>query len=193
MVWYGPQRKVISRATNTEKRCILRNKLIPYLILLAYKGSSYEKVTTSLRSHLHDSYISDMKGCIYIKSTSVPRNTCSHWEDHFWFKVRARHWCLPHCPGQVELVNYSCGASENCILLAPLGKNILYISGLLLWSAIQACPRKYAFTCQNHVLIGFKWNIINLLYTIFQGQVKVGVGQVKIESHLPYGASRCKS
>ena len=45
---------------------------------------------------------------------------------------RARHWCLPHCPGQVEFVNYSCGASENCILLAPLGKNILYISGLLL-------------------------------------------------------------
>ena len=31
------------------------------------------------------------------------------------------------------------------------------------------------------------------LYTIFQGQVKVGVGQVKIESHLSYGASRCKS
>ena len=29
---------------------------------------------------------------------------------------RARHWCLPHCPGQVEFVNYSCGASENCIL-----------------------------------------------------------------------------
>ena len=24
---------------------------------------------------------------------------------------RARHWCLPHCPGQVEFVNYSCGAS----------------------------------------------------------------------------------
>ena len=36
------------------------------------------------------------------------------------------------CPGQVEFVNYSCGASENCILLAPLGKNILYISGLLM-------------------------------------------------------------
>ena len=47
-------------------------------------------------------------------------------------KVRARHWCLPHCPGQVEFVNYSCGASESCILLAPLGKNILYILGLLL-------------------------------------------------------------
>ena len=31
------------------------------------------------------------------------------------------------------------------------------------WSAIQACPRKYAFTCQNHVLLGFKWNIIKLL------------------------------
>ena len=46
---------------------------------------------------------------------------------------RARHWCLPHCPGQVEFVNYSCGASENCILLAPLGKlYTLYISGLLL-------------------------------------------------------------
>ena len=46
--------------------------------------------------------------------------------------IRARHWCLPHCPGQVEFVNYSCGASENCILLAPLGKYVLYISGLLL-------------------------------------------------------------
>ena len=45
---------------------------------------------------------------------------------------RARHWCLPHCPGQVEFVNYSCGAGENCILLAPLGKYVLYISGLLL-------------------------------------------------------------
>ena len=27
-----------------------------------------------------------------------------------------------HCPEQVEFVNYSCGAGENCILLAPLGK-----------------------------------------------------------------------
>ena len=35
---------------------------------------------------------------------------------------RARHWCLPHCPGQEEFVNYSCGAGENCILLAPLAK-----------------------------------------------------------------------
>ena len=63
---------------------------------------------------------------------------------------RARHWCLPHCPGQVEFVNYSCVASENCILLAPLGKYVLYIS----WSAIQAYPRKYAFTCKNHILLG---------------------------------------
>ena len=63
----------------------------------------------------------------------------------------------------------------------------------VLWSAIKACPRKYAFTCQNHVLLGFKLNIIKLLHTLFQGQVKVGVGQVKIESYLPYGASRCKS
>ena len=38
----------------------------------------------------------------------------------------ARHWCLPHCPGQVEFVNYSCGASENYILLAPLGKFAAY-------------------------------------------------------------------
>ena len=53
--------KDISRATDTEKRCILGYKLMPYLILLAYKGLSYEKVTTSLRSHLHDSYISGMK------------------------------------------------------------------------------------------------------------------------------------
>ena len=65
MVWYRLQRKVISRATNTEKRCILRNKLIPYLILLAYKGLGYEKVTTSLRSHLHGSHISGMKWCIH--------------------------------------------------------------------------------------------------------------------------------
>ena len=88
--------------------------------------------------------------------------------------VRARHWCLPHCPGQVEFVNYSCGASENCILLAPLGKYVLYIFQVYfwecvqaLWSAIQAFHRKYAFTCQNHVLLGFKWNIIKLFYTIF--------------------------
>ena len=47
-------------------------------------------------------------------------------------KFRARHWCLSHCPGQVEFVNYSCGASENCISLGPLGKYVLYISGLLL-------------------------------------------------------------
>ena len=52
---------------------------------------------------------------------------------------RARHWCLPHCPGQVEFVNYSCGAGENCILLAPLGKYALYISGLLLrmWASFM--------------------------------------------------------
>ena len=45
---------------------------------------------------------------------------------------RARHWCLSHCPGQVEFVDYSCGANENCILFAPLGKYVLHISGLLL-------------------------------------------------------------
>ena len=63
MVWYRPQKRVISRATNTEKRCILSYILIPYLILLAYNGLSYEKVTTStsLISHLHDSYISGTK------------------------------------------------------------------------------------------------------------------------------------
>ena len=51
---------------------------------------------------------------------------------------RARHWCLPHCPGQVKFVKYSCGASENCIFLAPLGKyallftfeNVFKFSGL---------------------------------------------------------------
>ena len=53
--------------------------------------------------------------------------------------IRARHWCFPHCPGQVEFVNYSCGAGENCILLAPLGKYALYISGLLLrmWASFM--------------------------------------------------------
>ena len=60
----------------------------------------------------------------------------------------------------------------------------------VLWSGIQACPRKYAFTCQYHVLLGLKWNIKN---TNFQGQEIVGVGQVKVEYHLPYKASRCKS
>ena len=119
-------------------------------------------------------------------------------KSYFWNCCldRARHWCLPHCPGQVEFVNYSCGASENCILLAPLGKYVFYISGLFLRmcaSFVVCHPRKYAFTWQNHVLLGFKWNIIKLLYTVFQEQVKVGVGQVKIESYLPYGASRCKS
>ena len=64
----------------------------------------------------------------------------------------------------LEFVNYSCGASENCILLAPLEStfcinfrftfdNVCKFRGL---PAIQACPRKYAFTCQNHVLLGFK-------------------------------------
>ena len=38
------------------------------------------------------------------------------------------------------------------------------------WSAIQACPRKYAFTCQNHVLLGFKLNIIKFLY---MGSIKL--------------------
>ena len=46
-----------------------------------------------------------------------------------WHLCRARHWCFPHCLGQVEFVNYSCGASENYILLVPLGKYILFISG----------------------------------------------------------------
>ena len=96
------------------------------------------------------------------------------------------------CPGQVEFLNYSWRASENFIMLAPLGKyTTVYTFGLLLRmcasfvvSGIQACPRKYAFTCQHHVLLSFKWNIIK--HTIFQGQVKIGVGQVKVESHLPH-------
>ena len=54
----------------------------------------------------------------------------------------------------------------------------------VLWSGIKSCFRKYAFTCQHHILIGFRYNIIK--HTIFYGQVKVGVGQVKVESHLPY-------
>ena len=43
------------------------------------------------------------------------------------------------CPMQVEFVNYSCGAGENCILLASLGKYVLYISGLLLrmWASFM--------------------------------------------------------
>ena len=61
----------------------------------------------------------------------------------------------------------------------------------VLWSGIQACPRKYVFTRQQHILLGFKWNIIK--HTIIQRQVKVGVGQVKVESHLPNRASRRKS
>ena len=47
-------------------------------------------------------------------------------------RTRAWHWCLHRCPGQVEFVNYSWRASENCILIAPLGKYAVYISGLLL-------------------------------------------------------------
>ena len=35
-------------------------------------------------------------------------------------------------PRHVEFVNYSWRASENCILLAPLGKYAVFISGLLL-------------------------------------------------------------
>ena len=41
-------------------------------------------------------------------------------------------WCLPRCHGQVEFVNYRWRASGNCILLVPLGKHAVYISGLLL-------------------------------------------------------------
>ena len=58
-------------------------------------------------------------------------HTCTHTQTYI-HTFRARHWCLPRCPGQVELVNYSCRASENCILLAPLGKHAVYILGLLL-------------------------------------------------------------
>ena len=36
--------------------------------------------------------------------------------------VRAWHWCFPHCPGEVEFVNYSWRASKNCILLVPVGR-----------------------------------------------------------------------
>ena len=61
----------------------------------------------------------------------------------------------------------------------------------VLWSGIEACPRKYAFTCKHHVLLGFKRNIIK--QTIFQGKVEDGVGQVKVESYLPSRASRRKS
>ena len=57
----------------------------------------------------------------------------------------------------------------------------------ILWSCIQACPRKYASTCQRISCSScYKWNIIK--HTIFQGQVKVGVGQVNVEFRLPYWA-----
>ena len=48
------------------------------------------------------------------------------------YLVQGSTLVLAPLPGQVEFVNYSCGASENCILLAPLGKYALYISGFLL-------------------------------------------------------------
>ena len=60
----------------------------------------------------------------------------------------------------------------------------------VLWSGIQVCPRKYAFTCQHHVLLGLKWNIIN--HTVFQGQVKVGAGQVKLNLTCPTGQVAAK-
>ena len=63
----------------------------------------------------------------------------------------------------------------------------------VLWFGIQACPKKYAFTCQHHVLLGFESMKHYITCTIFQGQVKVGVGQVKVGSHLPYRASCLKS
>ena len=43
----------------------------------------------------------------------------------------------------------------------------------VLWSGIQACPKKYAFICQHHVLLGLICNIIK--HTIFQGQVATKV------------------
>ena len=57
----------------------------------------------------------------------------------------------------------------------------------VLWSGIQDGPRKLAFTCQHYVPHGVEYNIIK--HTIFQGQVKVGEEQVKVESHLPYWTS----
>ena len=83
-------------------------------------------------------------------------------------------------------------------LACPTGQVHCNVFRVYFWKRVQtfrsgilACPRKYAFTCQHHVLLGFKWSITK--YIIFQGQVKAGVGQVKVESHLPYWASRRKS
>ena len=62
---------------------------------------------------------------------------------------RARRWCMPHCPGQVEFVNYSCGASENCILLAPLGKYVLYISGFTTENVCKLCGLPSKLVLEN--------------------------------------------
>ena len=97
-------------------------------------------------------------------------------------QCRARHWCLPHCPGQVEFVNYSCGGKWKLHLACPTGKvrfvyfwftfeNVCKFHGL----ASKLVLENMLSHARTMFYLGFKWNIIKL--TIFQGQVKVGVGR----------------
>ena len=62
-------------------------------------------------------------------------------------RYRARHWCLPRCPGQVELVNYSCRASKN-YLACPTG---------------QACCLYFGFTFENVCGLASKLVLENML------------------------------
>ena len=96
--------------------------------------SNYSRITwPTMTSSASWNSMGTKMGTYFIRWV-FPRSTYLHnlTQSCAFRKARARHWCLPHCPGQVEFENYSCGASENCILLAPLGKYVLYISGLLL-------------------------------------------------------------
>ena len=96
----------------------------------------------------------------HVLTATIPNwlvwSCCKMMISELSMEVRAWHWCLPHCPGQVKFVNYSC---ENLSCL-PHWASTLFIFQVcflervpVLWSGIQACPRKHAFTYTRHVLL----------------------------------------
>ena len=84
-------------------------------------------------------------------------------------KRRDWHWCLPHCPGQVEFVNYSWGASENylacptgqvrCIYFRFTFENICRFCGLASELVLENMLENH-MPAPLHVLLRFEWNII---------------------------------
>ena len=99
-------------------------------------------------------------------------------------------------PRHVEFVNYSWRASENCILLAPLGKYAVFISGLLLriYASFVVAFKLVLENMLSHASTMFHSVLKETLKNIqfFKGRWKLEWGKWKLNLTCPTGQVAAK-